>query len=89
MHHHILEHLLHLLLGYRSFSPFILSWSLAASGQVVFFGQILTAKISLWSSVIALLGFGFLHAISLHVPGHVTGVTVAQGIECVLTIGND
>ena len=41
------------------------------------------------SSVIAHLCLGLLWAVSFHVLGLITGITVAQSIECVLTIRND
>ena len=89
LHHHILDHLLHLLLGHSSFSPSILPQCPAVSRQVFFLVAIITAKISLWSTVKAHLGLGLLWAVSLQVPRLVTGVTIAPGVECVLKIRND
>ena len=76
-------------MGHSSFSPSILPWFPAVSEKVSFIVAIIIAKISIWSSVKSWWGLGLLWAVSLHVPGLVTGVTVAQGIECVLTIRND
>ena len=78
-----------LLLSFGSFSPFILPRCLAVLGEVSFLVTIITAKISLRSSVITPLGLGLLWAVSLHVPGLISGVTVAQGLEFVFTIHND
>ena len=60
LHHHFLDHLLHLRLCPRSFSLSILPRCLAVLGQMSFLVAILTAKILLWSSVKACLGLGLL-----------------------------
>ena len=80
----------------------IMSWNIfssvmVASGPLFLFSplqswarcpfmSLLTAKFSLQSSVIAGLRLGFLRAVSFHMPRLVTGITVAQGAKCVLTI---
>ena len=86
LHHHVLKHLHCLFLVHGGMLSSIPCWFPAILSHVFLLVTVITAKFSFWSSIIAALSLGFLWAVSLHMPGLVTGITIAKGVECVFTI---
>ena len=86
LHHQILKYLHHLLLVHWSITSFIPLGSPSILSHVPLLVAVIAAKLSLLSSVIVALSLGFLRAISLHMSGLITSITISQGDECVITI---
>ena len=89
LHHHVLEHVNHLLLVHGGISSSIPLWFPAILGHVFLLVTVITAKFSLPSSAITALSLGFLrHSLFTQVPGVVLWFSWWSLLLCKLRISH-